>query len=117
MSEFHDDYPQYELMAHHSDEAGVAKRKKLWTNSVICATPEITKNDLDRQIVSPEQFSLVIFDEAHHAVGEYSYVFISEIYKQQGKDLNPYRYDSNHSDLQNRQHRLQKYPMQSPFQK
>jgi cytochrome c oxidase subunit 4 len=30
MSEFHDDYPQYELMAHHSEEAGVIKRKKLW---------------------------------------------------------------------------------------
>jgi len=30
MSEFHDDYPQYELMAHHSEEAGVAKRRKLW---------------------------------------------------------------------------------------
>ncbi len=28
--EFHDDYPQYEFMAHHSEEAGVAKRRKLW---------------------------------------------------------------------------------------
>ena len=30
MSEFHDDYPQYELMAHHSEEAGKKKRRKLW---------------------------------------------------------------------------------------
>lgn len=30
MSEFHDDYPQYELMAHHSEEEGKVKRKKLW---------------------------------------------------------------------------------------
>jgi len=30
MSEFHDDYPQYELMAHHSEEEGKIKRKKLW---------------------------------------------------------------------------------------
>lgn len=30
MSEFHDDYPQYELMAHHSEEAGKLKRRKLW---------------------------------------------------------------------------------------
>jgi cytochrome c oxidase subunit 4 len=28
--EFHDDYPQYEFMAHHSEEEGVIKRKKLW---------------------------------------------------------------------------------------
>ena len=30
MSEFHDDYPQYELMAHHSEDAGKIIRKKLW---------------------------------------------------------------------------------------
>jgi len=28
--EFDDDYPQYEFMAHHSEEEGVVKRKKLW---------------------------------------------------------------------------------------
>lgn len=56
----------------------LAKRKKLWINSVICATPEIVKNDLDRQIVSPEQFSLVIFDEAHRTVGDYAYSGIAE---------------------------------------
>jgi cytochrome c oxidase subunit IV len=30
MSEFHDNYPQYELMAHHSEEEGKIKRRKLW---------------------------------------------------------------------------------------
>ncbi len=30
MSEFHDDYPQYELMAHHSEEEGKIKRRQLW---------------------------------------------------------------------------------------
>jgi len=30
MSEFHDDYPQYELMAHHSEEEGKTIRRKLW---------------------------------------------------------------------------------------
>lgn len=30
MSEFHDNYPQYELMAHHSEEEGKVKRRKLW---------------------------------------------------------------------------------------
>jgi cytochrome c oxidase subunit 4 len=28
--EFHDDYPQYETMYHHTDEEGKKKRKKLW---------------------------------------------------------------------------------------
>jgi Fanconi anemia group M protein len=59
-------------------EDPLAKRKKLWINSVICATPEIVKNDLDRQIVSPEQFSLVIFDEAHRTVGDYAYSGIAK---------------------------------------
>jgi len=56
----------------------LAKRKKQWINSVICATPEITKNDLDRQIVSPSQFNLVIFDEAHRTIGDYAYSGIAE---------------------------------------
>lgn len=30
MSEFHDDYPQYELMAHHDEAEGKKARKKLW---------------------------------------------------------------------------------------
>ncbi len=56
----------------------INKRKKLWINSVICATPEITKNDLDRQIVSQDQFNLVIFDEAHRTIGDYAYSGIAE---------------------------------------
>ncbi len=56
----------------------IQKRTKLWQNSVICATPEIAKNDLDRQIVSPEQFGLVIFDEVHRTVGDYAYSGIAE---------------------------------------
>ena len=59
-------------------EDTVQKRTKLWNNSVICATPEIAKNDLDRQIVSSEQFSLVIFDEVHRTVGDYAYSGIAE---------------------------------------
>jgi len=59
-------------------EDTIQKRSKLWNNSVICATPEITKNDLDRQIVSPEQFSLVIFDEVHRTIGDYAYSGIAE---------------------------------------
>lgn len=55
----------------------VAKRAKLWENSVVCATPEITKNDLARGIVSPTQFSLVIFDEVHRTVGDYAYSAIA----------------------------------------
>lgn len=54
------------------------KRKKLWINSVICATPEVVKNDLDRELVSTTQFALIIFDEAHRTVGDYAYSGIAE---------------------------------------
>ena len=59
-------------------EDTIQKRTKLWGNSVICATPEITKNDFDRQIVSPEQFNLVVFDEVHRTTGDYAYSRIAE---------------------------------------
>lgn len=59
----------------------INKRKKSWANSVVCATPEITKNDLDRQLVSPEQFNLLIFDEAHRTIGNYAYAGIAERFK------------------------------------
>jgi len=59
-------------------EDTIQKRTKLWNASVICATPEIAKNDLDRQVVSPEQFGLVIFDEVHRTVGDYAYSGIAE---------------------------------------
>ena len=45
---------------------------------MVCATPEITKNDLTREIVSTEQFNLVIFDEVHRTVGDYAYSGIAE---------------------------------------
>lgn len=60
-------------------EDQAAKREKMWNSgSVVCATPEIVKNDLDRRAVSPSQFSLVVFDEVHRAVGDYAYTGIAE---------------------------------------
>jgi len=43
MSEFHDDYPQYELMAHHSEEEGKIKRRKLWNVFWIMLTVTIVE--------------------------------------------------------------------------
>ena len=60
----------------------INKRKKSWINSVVCATPEITRNDLERNMIDIEQFSLVIFDEAHRAVGDYAYTGIANHFKE-----------------------------------
>jgi Fanconi anemia group M protein len=59
-------------------EDPIPKRTKLWNNSIVCATPEIARNDLIRGIVAPEQFNLVIFDEVHRTVGDYAYSGIAE---------------------------------------
>ena len=59
----------------------LSKRKKKWMNSVVCATPEITKNDFARNIVSPDQFALVIFDEAHRTIGDYAYSIIAKYFE------------------------------------
>jgi Fanconi anemia group M protein len=59
-------------------EDTIQKRTKLWNNSVICATPEIARNDLERGIVTTDQFTLVIFDEVHRTVGDYAYSGIAQ---------------------------------------
>ncbi|MEM4037894.1 MAG: DEAD/DEAH box helicase family protein, partial [Nitrososphaerota archaeon] len=55
-------------------------RMNLWISRnvrIFFATPEVVKNDLERGL-SLEDFSLVIFDEAHRARGEYSYTKIAQ---------------------------------------
>lgn len=59
-------------------------RSKLWDeNRIIVSTPQVVKNDLMSQRLSLDEVSLTIFDEAHRAVGDYSYVYIGEVYRGQ----------------------------------
>jgi Fanconi anemia group M protein len=56
-----------------------AKREKLWKDKkAFFATPQIVENDIISGKIPLEEFSLVIFDEAHRATGDYAYNFISE---------------------------------------
>jgi len=60
-------------------------RSMLWDeNRIIVSTPQVIKNDLMSQRLSLDEVSLTIFDEAHRAVGDYSYVYIGEVYRKQG---------------------------------
>ncbi len=68
-------------------EISPLKRTDLWEDSkIIISTPQVIENDLISKKINLGNLSLIIFDEAHHAAGEYSYVFISEKYKQQSKE-------------------------------
>ncbi len=57
------------------------RRSKMWSNSVVCATPEVTRNDLVHGLVSVNDFNLVIFDEAHRTVGDYAYTAIARAFE------------------------------------
>ena len=62
-------------------------RKKLWEeNRVICATPQTVESDIISREYDFSDVSLIIFDECHHAVGSYSYVYLAQKYVQQAKN-------------------------------
>jgi len=57
------------------------KRAGLWKGArVVIATPQVIENDLLNGRISMRDVSLVVFDEAHRAVGNYAYVYIAERY-------------------------------------
>jgi len=60
------------------------KRAAQWQAAkIITATPQTIENDLLNGKISMKGVSLVIFDEAHRAVGDYSYVYIARKYIRQ----------------------------------
>ena len=59
-------------------EDSVEKRANLWNSRIICATPEVARNDMGHNVVNSSQFSLVIFDEVHRTTGDYAYSSIAE---------------------------------------
>ncbi|MCP4647219.1 MAG: DEAD/DEAH box helicase family protein [bacterium] len=59
-------------------ESAPKKRAVLYNNRVISSTPQTIRNDINKGIFPKEEVSLVVFDEAHRAVGEYAYVQIAE---------------------------------------
>ncbi len=63
------------------------KRQQLWLDKkIIVSTPQVIENDLLSKRLNLKDISLIIFDECHHAVGDYAYVFVAEMYKKQRKD-------------------------------
>ncbi len=58
-------------------EIAPGKRREMYDAAVIVSTPQTINNDIERGILKP-QFSLVIFDECHRAIGEYAYTHIAD---------------------------------------
>jgi len=63
------------------------KRIELWNSKrIIVSTPQVIENDLIARRYDLSNISRIIFDETHRAVGNYSYVFIADIFKKQQKE-------------------------------
>ena len=64
-------------------------REQIYKNkTIINATPQTIENDLLNGRLSLKGFDLVIYDEAHRAVGDYAYVFINlQLQKQNPSSL------------------------------
>ena len=61
-------------------------RMTIWNQKesrLVFATPEVVKNDLVERRLSLDEFSLLVFDEAHRAVKDYAYTLIAKYYVQQ----------------------------------
>lgn len=72
------------LIHHFSGEVAPDKRKSLWGKGIlIVATPQTIRNDLVEGRYDLSGVSLVIFDEAHRAVGDYAYVEIGRRLRQE----------------------------------
>lgn len=57
------------------------ERVKRWEESqVISATPQTVESDLLNGRYSLDDVSLIVFDECHHGVGSYSYVYLASRY-------------------------------------
>ena len=60
------------------------ERVKRWEESrVICATPQTVESDLLNGRYDLSNVSLIVFDECHHGVGAYSYVYLASRYVQE----------------------------------
>ena len=46
------------------------------------STPQVIRNDVRAERISLDEVSLVVFDEAHRAVGDYAYVDVAATYKE-----------------------------------
>src|SRR5205807_76093 len=59
------------------------ERELLWReNKIVVSTPQVIRNDIRAERISLDDVSLVVFDEAHRAVGDYAYVDVAAAYKE-----------------------------------
>lgn len=69
------------MVALMTGETEAEGRGEIWKSArIVVSTPQVIENDLLSRRIDLEKVSLVIFDEAHRAVGNYAYVYIAKRY-------------------------------------
>jgi len=72
------------LVALTTGETPPQRRIEMWRSArIVVSTPQVIENDLLSRRIDLKGVSLVIFDEAHRAVGNYAYVYIAERYRRE----------------------------------
>ena len=72
------------IVASMTGETPPYERAKIWSNvRIITSTPQVIENDLLSRRIDLKDVSLMIFDEAHRAVGNYAYVYIAQRYSRE----------------------------------
>jgi len=62
------------------------KRQEMWKSAkIIASTPQGLENDILSRRISLEDVSLLVFDEAHRATGDYAYTFVAKQYNKYAK--------------------------------
>jgi ERCC4-related helicase len=63
-----------------------SKREELWKNSIVTvSTPQCIENDIINNRIVLENVSLIVADEAHNAVKDYSYTWVAKQYHRKSR--------------------------------
>jgi len=73
-----DDYLKFDVLI--GNKTPLKRALSIINNDILFSTPQIIKNDLTLGSYNLKDFSLIIFDEAHHARKNYAYTFIANEY-------------------------------------
>jgi len=64
-----------------SGQHNASKRPGLWSGSrMVFATPQVVRNDVRNGVLSLENCSILVVDEAHHCTGEHAMAEVAEMY-------------------------------------
>ncbi|MGB9724868.1 MAG: ERCC4 domain-containing protein [Nitrososphaeria archaeon] len=78
---------EYKEISEVTGEKKLEERIEAWKKRIVIATAEVTLSDLEKNIFSIEDFYAIIFDEAHHAVGNHPYSILGKKINDRKKEI------------------------------